>query len=73
MCAGAIMHARIERVIFGAADPKTGACGSVVDLFSEARLNHHAEVTGGILNEECAQQLKQFFAARRKSVLPEGD
>ncbi len=44
MCAGAIMHARIERVIFGAADPKTGACGSVVDLFSEARLNHHAEV-----------------------------
>ena len=73
MCAGAIMHARIERVIFGAADPKTGACGSVVDLFSEARLNHHAEVTAGILNEECAQQLKQFFAARRKSVLPEGD
>ena len=73
MCAGAIMHARIERVIFGAADPKTGACGSVVDLFSEARLNHHAEVTGGILNEECAQQLKQFFAARGKSVLPEGD
>jgi tRNA(adenine34) deaminase len=45
----------------------------VVDLFSEARLNHHAEVTGGILNEECAQQLKQFFAARRKSVLPEGN
>jgi len=65
MCAGAIMHARIARVVFGASDPKTGACGSVVDLFAEARLNHHAEVIGGILAEECGMQLSNFFAARR--------
>lgn len=54
MCAGAMMHARIARVIFGASDPKTGACGSVVDLFAEQRLNHHAEVTGGLLADTCA-------------------
>jgi tRNA(adenine34) deaminase len=65
MCAGAIMHARVARVVFGAADPKTGACGGVVDLFAESRLNHHAELTGGILAEECAQQLRAFFAGRR--------
>jgi len=65
MCVGAIMHARISHVIFGAADPKTGACGIVVDLFSEARLNHHAEVTGGVLADESAQLLKEFFARRR--------
>ena len=69
MCAGAMMHARIARVIFGASDPKTGACGSVVDLFAEQRLNHHAEVTGGILADACAQQLKDFFAVRRKNSL----
>ena len=69
MCAGAMMHARIARVIFGASDPKTGACGSVVDLFAEQRLNHHAEVTGGILADTCAQQLKHFFALRRKNSL----
>ena len=69
MCAGAMMHARIARVIFGASDPKTGACGSVVDLFAEQRLNHHAEVTGGILADTCAQQLKDFFAVRRKNSL----
>ncbi|MBL8470655.1 MAG: tRNA adenosine(34) deaminase TadA [Rhodocyclaceae bacterium] len=65
MCAGAIMHARIERVVFGAADPKTGACGSVVDLFGEARLNHHATVAGGVLADDSAQLLRSFFAARR--------
>lgn len=65
MCAGAMMHARIGRVVFGARDPKTGACGSVVDLFAEARLNHHAEVIGGVLAEECAALLSGFFAARR--------
>ena len=66
MCVGAIMHARIARVVFGAADPKTGACGSVVNLFSETRLNHHAEVSGGLLAEESAQLLSEFFARRRK-------
>ena len=65
MCVGAIMHARIARVFFGAADPKTGACGSVVNLFAETRLNHHAEVSGGLLAEESAQLLSEFFARRR--------
>ena len=65
MCAGAIMHARIARVVFGAPDPKTGAAGSVLDLFGEARLNHHAEITGGVLAPECGQLLSSFFAARR--------
>jgi tRNA(adenine34) deaminase len=68
MCAGAMMHARIARVFFGASDPKTGACGSVVNLFAEQRLNHHAQVTGGMLADACAQQLKEFFALRRKSA-----
>jgi len=65
MCAGAMMHARIARVVFGAADLKTGACGSVVNLFAEQRLNHHAEVVGGVLVEECGMLLKDFFKARR--------
>jgi len=67
MCAGAIMHARVARLVFGAADPKTGACGSVIDLFAERRLNHHTEVTGGVLATEAGKQLSDFFAARRKS------
>jgi tRNA(adenine34) deaminase len=66
MCAGAMMHARIRRVVFGAADPKTGACGSVVDLFAEQRLNHHAGVTGGVLASDCGALLSGFFAARRR-------
>ncbi len=65
MCAGAIMHARVARVVFGARDPKTGAAGSVVDLFAEDRLNHHAEVAGGVLAQECGAMLSGFFAARR--------
>ena len=67
MCAGAIMHARVARLVYGAFDPKTGACGSVVDLFAENRLNHHTEVRGGVLAVEAGSQLSAFFAARRKS------
>ena len=66
MCAGAMLHARIARVVFGAADPKTGACGSVIDLFAETRLNHHAEVTRGVLATEAGAMLQCFFAARRR-------
>ncbi len=65
MCVGAIFHARIARVVFGAADPKTGAAGSVVNLFAETRLNHHATVEGGLLAGECGALLKRFFTARR--------
>lgn len=65
MCAGAIMHARVGRVVFGARDPKTGVAGSVIDLFAEARLNHHASVDGGVLAEQCGALLSGFFAARR--------
>ena len=65
MCAGAILHARIAEVVFGAADPKTGACGSVVDLFAEARLNHHASVVRGVRAAECGALLSDFFASRR--------
>ena len=65
MCVGAILHARVARVFFGAADAKTGACGSVVNLFSEARLNHHAEVNGGLMADESVRLLKEFFAQRR--------
>lgn len=68
MCAGAMMHARIARVVFGASDPKTGACGSVVDLFAEQRLNHHAEVVGGVLAAECGNMLSAFFAGRRQQA-----
>lgn len=69
MCAGAIFHARVRRVVFGAADPKTGAGGSVVDLFGEPRLNFHAELRGGVMAEECAALLSAFFAARRQKTL----
>ena len=65
MCAGAIMHARIRRLVYGARDPKTGACGSVLDLFAEPRLNHHSTVIGGVSEEECGKLLSAFFAARR--------
>ncbi|NNE37778.1 MAG: nucleoside deaminase, partial [Gammaproteobacteria bacterium] len=65
MCAGAIFHARIQRVIFGAYDQKAGSAGSVVDLFSNQKLNHHTTICGGILENECADLLKQFFQSRR--------
>ena len=68
MCAGAIMHARLRRLVFGAHDPKTGACGSVVDLFAERRLNHHTGVTAGVAAEDCAALLSDFFAARRQQA-----
>jgi tRNA(adenine34) deaminase len=65
MCVGAMFHARIRRVVFGAADPKTGAAGSTVNLFEERRLNHHALVQGGVLAAECGALLSAFFASRR--------
>jgi tRNA(adenine34) deaminase len=65
MCAGAIQHARIARLVYGARDPKTGACGSVVDLFAEARLNHHTAASGGVLGDRCGRLLSEFFAERR--------
>jgi tRNA(adenine34) deaminase len=66
MCAGAMQHARIKRLVFGASDPKTGACGSVVDLFAEPRLNHHTHVRGGVLGAESGNLLSRFFAERRE-------
>lgn len=65
MCAGAILQARIARVVYGARDPKTGVHGSVVDLFAVERLNHHTSVLGGVLASECGQLLSDFFAGRR--------
>ena len=66
MCMGAIFHSRIGRLVYGAGDPKTGACGSVINLSDELRLNHHLQVTRGVLAEEGGYKLKQFFAKRRE-------
>ena len=63
------MHARVGRVVFGACDPKTGAAGSVINLYHEAHLNHHAQIEGGVLAEECGALLSNFFAARRAKTL----
>ena len=66
MCAGAMLHARIARVVYGASDPKSGACGSVLDLFAEPRLNHRTVVRAGVLQEACGAMLSAFFARRRR-------
>jgi tRNA(adenine34) deaminase len=68
MCAGAILHARIARLAFGTSDPKTGACGSVIDLFADTRLNHHCTVSSGVLSEDCGKLLSDFFSKRRLSA-----
>lgn len=78
MCAGAMQHARIKRLIYGAADPKIGACGSVVDLFAEPKLNHHTAVTSGVLADESRRLLSTFFIERRElkrqgSLPPDAD
>ena len=66
MCTGAMQHARISRIVYGASDAKTGACGSVVNLMAETKLNHHTVVEGGLLAYDCGQLLSTFFKARRK-------
>lgn len=68
MCVGAILHARVARVVFGAPDPKTGAAGSVIDLFALERLNHHAQVNGGVLAQECGALLRAFFREKREKT-----
>ena len=65
MCSGAIQHARIAKLVYGAKDLKTGACGSVIDLMSEPRLNHHTQVVGGVMAQECGAVLTEFFRQRR--------
>lgn len=68
MCAGAIIHARLNRLVFGAYDPKAGACGSVINIINHPSLNHRPLVTGGVLETECSEILKSFFRNKRKST-----
>ena len=69
MCLGAMMHARIKRMVYGTSDPKTGVCGSHVDLTTESFFNHEMEISGGILEKECMELLQSFFKSRRKDNL----
>ncbi len=69
MCLGAMLHARLARVVYGASDPKTGACGSVINLAAQQQLNHQTEVSGGVLSEACGDILRQFFKKRRRKDL----
>ena len=71
MCAGAMIHARLARVVFGASDLKTGACGSVMNLFAEKKLNHQTQLEGGVLAEECGKMFSSFFAERRQQLRTE--
>ena len=65
MCAGAMLHARVDRIVYGAADPKTGAAGSVLDVFSSKQINHQTVIEGGMMAEQCGQLLRDFFKERR--------
>ena len=69
MCSGAMLHARIAKLVYGASDPKTGACGSVINLMHEEKLNHHTEVVSGVLAKECGAVLSEFFKQRRLNTL----
>lgn len=73
MCAGAMVLARVGRLVIGAADPKTGACGSLLNIAANERLNHRIEITGGVLEKECAEQLRSFFRQRRRKRTDESD
>ena len=70
MCSGAMQHARIKKLVYGASDPKTGACGSVINLMAEPKLKQHTEVVGGVLAEECGAVLTAFFKQRRSITKP---
>ncbi len=67
MCVGAILHARLARVVYGASDPKTGASGSVMNIFEQEALNHQTEIQGGVMAKECGDLLREFFSERRKN------
>ena len=69
MCAGAILHARLARIVFGARDAKTGVAGSILDLFGEKRLNHHTEIQGGVLAEPCGALISGFFKSKRVQIM----
>ena len=73
MCAGALVLARIKKICFGAKDPKTGACGSVINIVNNKKLNHRIEVNGGLLEKDCGQLLKEFFKKKRKKIISSGE